>query len=481
MGHAVIAPFALDWEPMRREAPEWFRDAKFGLFFHWGPYSVPAFQNEWYSRNMYCRGLEQHAHHVARYGQLAEFGYKDFMPMMTGKRFDPEEWAELTVRAGARYAGPVTEHADNFSMWNSRVNPVNCVNLGPKRDVTAEVAAALRRKDVRVLATFHHQWLWGWFMSTDTEADVYDPANERYYGPALPLETNRYLPWRLPDEAFCRTWAQKVREVVELVDPDMIYFDSRTHIISEAARHALVQDWYGGAVAADRIISGKQCDFPVGVVVPDLERGLFPAIQPFAWQTDDRLEDRTTWCHVEGAAYRPADRIIHQLCDVVSKNGNLLLNVGPKADGSFPEEAVRVLHRVGDWLRRNGRAIYGTRPHEVFGEGGGVLENQHFDVEDIIAQTETGLFGEKARDGLAWGDFRFTACGRSVFAIAMGAPRSNELHVRHLTAMHRRVGEVRLLDGGAPVSWRQDETGLHVVCDGSWKDDIANVLEIQLL
>lgn len=227
MSKPVLEPDAMDWSTLRREAPEWFRDAKFGLFFHWGPYSVPAFENEWYSRNMYAKGLSQHMHHLETYGFLGEFGYKDVLPLWKADRFDPDEWADLIVRSGAKYAGPVTEHADNLSMWDSAVNPVNAVNFGPKRDVVGELRKSIHGRGLRFAATFHHQWLWGWFMSSDPDADVYDPANEMFYGPALPLETKRYIPFRLPDAEFNRVWAQKVIEVIDRYDPDLVYFDSR--------------------------------------------------------------------------------------------------------------------------------------------------------------------------------------------------------------------------------------------------------------
>ena len=200
----------VNWNNVKREAPKWFRDAKFGLFFHWGPYSVPAYQNEWYSRNMYCKGLEQNQYHEKTYGSLHDFGYKDFYDMLKGEKFDPDQWASLVKRSGAKYAGAVSEHADNFSMWDSAVNPINSMNYGPHRDIVGECTEAFRKQGIRTVATFHHQWLWGWFMSTDNEADVYIPENEKYYGPALPLETNRYIPYRYPDEAFCKIWRDKV-------------------------------------------------------------------------------------------------------------------------------------------------------------------------------------------------------------------------------------------------------------------------------
>ena len=166
----------VNWNNVKREAPKWFRDAKFGLFFHWGPYSVPAYQNEWYSRNMYCKGLEQNQYHEKTYGSLHDFGYKDFYDMLKGEKFDPDQWASLVKRSGAKYAGAVSEHADNFSMWDSAVNPINSMNYGPHRDIVGECTEAFRKQGIRTVATFHHQWLWGWFMSTDNEADVYIPV-----------------------------------------------------------------------------------------------------------------------------------------------------------------------------------------------------------------------------------------------------------------------------------------------------------------
>ena len=157
----------VNWNNVKREAPKWFRDAKFGLFFHWGPYSVPAYQNEWYSRNMYCKGLEQNQYHEKTYGSLHDFGYKDFYDMLKGEKFDPDQWASLVKRSGAKYAGAVSEHADNFSMWDSAVNPINSMNYGPHRDIVGECTEAFRKQGIRTVATFHHQWLWGWFMSTD--------------------------------------------------------------------------------------------------------------------------------------------------------------------------------------------------------------------------------------------------------------------------------------------------------------------------
>ena len=232
------------WNDFKHETPDWFRDAKFGLFFHWGPYSVAEFGNEWYSRNIYDKGHEARAYHEKTFGNTADFGYKDLIPLFTGEHFDPEQWAGLVELSGARYAGPVTEHADNYSLWNSQINPINSVKTGPHRDVVGECLEAFRKRDIRCLATFHHQWLWGWYMGTDMEADVYRPENELYYSRILPLETNRYIPAMRPDREFCAQWRDKVLEVLWKYEPDAVYFDSRANLIPDMYKQQVCEALY---------------------------------------------------------------------------------------------------------------------------------------------------------------------------------------------------------------------------------------------
>lgn len=466
------------WDNLRREIPEWFRDAKFGLFFHWGPYSVPAYKNEWYSRNMYAKKNSINKYHVEKYGKVSEFGYKDFYPMMTGAKFDAAEWAEIVERSGAKYAGPVTEHSDNFSMWDSKVNEINCVNYGPKRDIFGECAREFRKRNIKVLATFHHQWLWGWFMSTDPDADVYDPANEKYYWKALPLETNRYAPYRLPDEEFNKMWIDKVNEVVDKYHPDVLYFDSRTNIIDEKYRQDMTEHFYRND---NTVLTYKQEDFPEGIGVYDIECGSFKEAREFPWQTDDRLEDNVTWCMVQNPKYKPAIRIVHQLCDIVSKNGNLLLNVGPYADGSFHEEARKILFEIGDWLKINGEAIYGTRPYDVAAEGPTEVSDVNYDIDMVNAQlnNEEGDAGDLHTGVFTSEDFRFTRKGDVVYAIAMGWSDSGKLSVNSLSADKTdKISKVSML-GAGELAFEQNSESLTVTLPKEKPCKFAYVLKVE--
>lgn len=452
-----------NWGDVSHPAPEWFRDAKFGLFFHWGPYCVPAYQNEWYSRNMYTKGLPQNVHHEETYGKLHDFGYKDFYPGMTGSKFDADAWADLVVRSGARYAGPVSEHADNFSLWDSQVNPINSVNHGPGIDVVGACAEAFRKRGIKFLTTFHHQWLWGWFMSTDNEADVYAPENEIYYGTALPLETNRYHPYRYPNEEFNTTWRNKVIEVIDKYSPDAIYFDSRAFIIDEAYRYDVADYYYNLSGHTEGIITYKQEDFPEGIGVYDIECGRFALPKEFPWQSDDRLEDNITWCIVQEPKYKSATRIVHQLCDIVSKNGNLLLNVGPYADGSFHPDAVSILYEVGDWLAINGEAIYETRPYTIAAEGPTTIDDANYDVDKINEQTIKGDAYDLHSDELKEQDFRFTTRPDALYTICMGWPADHVMKVRTLRKGNcQPINQISLLGSDTTLTWEQKEDALYV-------------------
>jgi alpha-L-fucosidase len=459
------------WQPewarlTNHVTPQWYEDAKFGIYFHWGIYSVPAFGSEWYSRNMYQTNQAAYRHHLEAFGSLDKFGYKDFIPKFTAEKFNADEWVEIFAAAGARYVGPVAEHADGFALWDSKVNPWNAARMGPKRDLLGELEKAVHKKGMKFATTFHHQWLWGWYATTVTNADVNDPQFSSFYGKALPLSAFDFGdPRPAPDKSFCDRWRAKVIEVIDHYHPDLIYFDSRTLIIDEQNWMDMLSHYYDQAAGTGRevVMTYKFNDFPTGSGVLDLECGRMASITPYKWQTDDDM-DWDSWAYLSHPNYKSTTRLIHQLVDIVSKNGNLLLDIGPRPDGTIPDPVRERLLAMGAWLKVNGEAIYGTRPYKVFGEG--------------PTQVVEGSFGETKLKGFTGQDFRFTAKGDVVYAFILAWPEDGRVRIRTLAAnapyARGKIQSVELLGHRGAVEWNQDEQGLGVKlpakkpCDHSW-------------
>lgn len=270
---AASRPYDPTWNSLARHpVPPWYRDAKFGIYCHWGIYSVPAFGNEWYSRTMYQKGTAENQHHLKTYGPLSTFGYKDFLPLFKAEKFDAERWADLFEKA-VKFAGPVTEHADGFAMWDSKLTRWNAARMGPKRDVVGELAGAIRRHGMKFIATFHHQWLWAWYPTEDKSVDASSPAFAGLYGPPVPAAAfdGPLLP--RPSRPFCDRWEAKVEEVIDKYHPDLIYFDARGFTIDEMHRRNFLAYYYNHAATRHQqvIMTYKDKDFAVGSGVVDLE------------------------------------------------------------------------------------------------------------------------------------------------------------------------------------------------------------------
>jgi alpha-L-fucosidase len=443
------APYQPTWDSLQQHpVPQWFDDAKFGIYFHWGPYSVPAYDNEWYSRNMYIPGHKANEHHLATYGDLSEFGYKDFIPMFTAEHFDAEEWTDLFQKAGARFVGPVTEHADGYSMWDSQINPFNAAQTGPKRDIVAEMEKAVRARGLNFIATLHHKWLWAWYPTTDLTTDASDPAYASLYGP--PTQREDFEDPK-PDDAFCDTFVDKIKEVIDGYQPDLLYFDARLDTISERHRQDFVAYYYNKAAEWGRevAVTYKNEDLPEGAGIFDLERGRMSGLRDFKWLTDDSI-CWNSWADLHEPSYKSVKRLIDGLVDIVSKNGNLLLNIPPTADGRIPDPIRERLLGMGAWLDVNGEAIYGTRPWQAYGEG--------------PTEVFEGHFSEKDNPDLTASDIRFTTKPDALYAIVMGWPEG-ALHIASLvpgTLPSERIGSVELLGLDGALEWSQDETGLTV-------------------
>lgn len=353
------------WESLQQyRVPEWYERAKFGIFIHWGVYSVPAFGNEWYSRNMYIQGSREYEHHIKTYGPHKDFGYRDFIPMFRAEKFDPQEWAALFQKAGAQYVVPVAEHHDGFQMYDSGLSEWNAGKMGPKRDVLGELSREFRRQGLVNGASSHRVEHW-FFMGHGREfdSDIKEPLRRGdFYWPSMPEPDHQDLfSVPAPTQEYLDDWLCRCCELVDKYRPKIIYFDwwiqhsaVKPYLKKFAAYYYnRAEEWGEGVV-----INYKHDAFMFGTAVVDIKRGQFADVKPYIWQTDTAVA-KNSWCYTEGNEYKTSPQIIRDLVDIVSKNGRLLLNVGPKADASKAPnfhgiiKSVEVLGRepAPEWLR----------------------------------------------------------------------------------------------------------------------------------
>ncbi len=460
----VIAggPYQDTWESLSRyNVPEWYRNAKFGIFIHWGIYSVPAFGSEWYSRNMYVKDSPEYKHHLETYGKHTEFGYKDFIPMFTADKFDPDAWAELFARAGAKYVVPVAEHHDGFQMYRSEISHWNAYEMGPRRDVLGQLKESCRKKGMEIGASSHRVEHW-FFMGHGREydSDVREPMERGdFYWPAMPEQNHHDLYSEpMPTEEFLQDWLVRCCEIVDKYRPRIVYFD--WWIQHSAVRPYLrkfAAYYYNRAArwGSDAVINYKHDAFLFGTAVPDVERGQFADIKPYFWQTDTAIA-LNSWGYTEHNNFRPAQDILCDLVDIVSKNGCLLLNVGPKPDGTITREDRAVLLKIGEWLKINGEAIYDSRVWRKYGEG--------------PTQVTDGQFSDGIKKNFTSRDFRFTTAGGYLYAFAMKCSESGEYCIRSLgiqdasrqANFHGIIRNAEVLGCNEKPRWSRDQEGLHI-------------------
>ncbi len=465
---SAVPPFTTDWESLalHEEAPEWFRDAKFGIYFHWGVYSVPAFGSEWYPRNMHQKNNRVYAHHVETYGDPAEYGYDRFVPMFGAEKFDAEEWVDLFEKAGAQFAGPVAEHHDGFAMWDSELTPWNAKDRGPKRDITGELAAALRKRGMKLVTSFHHarNSLW----EKDGKWTGHYDGAKRDFPSVLEDPERAVLYGYVPREEFLAMWLGKLKEVIDSYQPDLMWFDSWLHEIPEEIRQEYLAYYFNRAREwnKDVVVTFKQQDFPRTVAVDDYEKGRADRLTEFTWLTDDTIS-RGSWCYTQDLRIKPTAEVVHVLIDIVSKNGQLLLNISPKADGTIPDEQKNVLLGLGEWLDVNGEAIYETRPWVIFGEGPTRMKKGGHFVGSLTYTAQ---------------DVRFTTRGDTLYAIFLGKP-GRTATIASLAAgtglYGGRVHMVSLLGGEPVLYYSQDAEGLHVVFPDDLPSEHATAIRIE--
>jgi len=457
-------PFRPDWATLvKYEPPQWYQDAKFGIFIHWGVYSVPAAQSEWYPREMYHPGEVAYKNFREHYAstdpaQKDAKGYKDLIPLFRAEHFDAAAWAKLFKDAGAQYVVPVAEHHDGFSMYDSGLSDWTVVKMGPKRDTLGELAKAVRGEGLHFGLSSHrveHNFFYDGGRAI--RSDVNDPKNAGLYGPAhefISGDGGLTNDWTYVSDAWARDWLARDTELVEKYKPEIVYFDwwiGQPLMRRAVAEFAAFYYNYAAAHGTTAVINFKDFAINHKAGVLDFERGQQDHIVPDHWQTDTSISD-ASWGYIEHDTFKTPAFLVDQLVDIVSKNGNLLLNFGPRSDGTIPDEVRATLLEMGAWLKVNGEAIYATTPWKTFGEG--------------PTQVQAGSFHDTDTKPYTAEDFRFTAKGSTVYAIGMACPKDGKATIRSLGWAHEGsalpIATIELLGSTGKVTWTQGANALDV-------------------
>jgi alpha-L-fucosidase len=469
-----------NWESIKAhyKDPKWFNKQKFGIFVHWGAYSVPAFGSEWYPRQMYMDTAtfsaqldleksgpnETYLHHKKVWGDQKKFGYKDFIPMFKGEKFNAKTWIDLFKKSGAKYVIPVADHHDGFAMYNAKTTRWNSVNMGPKRDVLGELFAEGRKQGLIMGASSHYAFNWSFYNKKDG-FDTTDPAYADLYsskGKNLKEPTS---------EEFKLKWWNRTVDLIDNYKPDILWFDFCIDIPDfKDLRPKIAAYYYNKGIEWNKevVLQDKNFNheaFPEGTVIYDLERGKLPGIRKLPWQTDTSI-GKNSWSYVTNWESKTTQQLIDDLVDIVSKNGSLLLNVGPKSDGTIPEDQKLILLQIGSWLKINGEAIYDTNYWKTFGEGPTLVKEGHH--------------SEAKNKDFTGQDIRFTQNGKNVYAILMRWPENNKVVINSVKNTEDKVQNVQMLGSKYKLKWSQNENGLTVEMPTKKPCDYAFVLKLTM-
>ncbi|MBB3293331.1 alpha-L-fucosidase [Mitsuaria sp. BK045] len=513
---AAPAAFAPTWDSLvgGYRAPDWFRDAKFGIWAHWSAQCVPEV-GDWYARSMYLQGHGHYDHHVKTYGHPSKVGFMEIQNRWKAEHWQPEELMDLYVKAGAKYFVALANHHDNFDAYDSKYHGWNSVRVGPRRDIVGIWAKAARRRGLRFGVSNHSAHAWHWLQPAygyDAEGPLagqrYDAfrlrkadgkgqwwegldPQELYTGPNMVIpdgitsikaaqdwhEANDRI-WNedppAGNPAFTRQWFLRCRDLVDSYRPDLLYFDNYGLPLGQAGLDITAHfynasmAWHGGRLEA--VVNAKFLppERRAGLV-EDTERGFREGIEPLPWQTDTCIGEwhYNRWIY-EGHLYKPAAAVIHRLCDIVAKNGNLLLSVPLRGDGTLDADERKILADLAEWMGRNAEAIHGTRPWRRYGEG----------PTRVRADAEEGqpmVFGGQ--------DIRYTTKDGALYAIALGWPESGVLR---LTALAQdsalapgAIERVEALGAAQPLSFSRTAKALEVRVPEGLAGSAAIALKIQ--
>jgi alpha-L-fucosidase len=484
--------FQPSWESLSRyEAPDWFRNAKFGIYMHWGPMTVVPGHGGWYGRHMYMQQNTEwgndYAIHHRQFGHPSEFGYKDIIPLWKAEKWDPDELVSLYKKVGARYIACVAVHHDNFDCYNSSFQPWNSVNMGPGRDIVGEWRKAVLKYGLKFGVTSHCDRSWTWF-STSYGSDSTGSLKGVPYDGNLTMNDGRgkwwegydprdlynrpHKPTEPADSAYLSRWFRRTMELIDNYRPDLIYFDGPIPLVGtnspkgengrpvhekyglEIVSHFYNanREWHLGKPEAVVTVKswGPGSVYDQNAVVMDVEKGSVNHIREKPWQTDTSIPG--TWFYNGSGTAELSDTVIvHNLCDIVSKNGNMMLNVGLRPDGTLPDDERSILEGIGRWLQINGEAIYETRPWKIFGEG--------------ITRVREGEFNQNTKPFTSM-DIRFTTRDKVLYAIVLGWPQNREVLIKTLNTpsehFPRKIRSIKMLGSETKIIWERDLNGLTV-------------------
>jgi len=509
-------PFSADWNSLTNyQTPEWFRDAKFGIWAHWGPQCEPE-EGDWYARNMYIPGQADYNLHISEYGHPSTNGFKDVIHEWKAAKFDPDKLLAFYKANGAKYFMALAAHHDNFDNFNSKYQPWNSVAVGPHKDLIGGWAAAARKNGLRFAVSVHSSHAWSWYevaQGADKDGPFagvpYDGKLTKADGKGLwwdgldpqDLYAQNHTPGKklvwdwdpaqgssVPDAAYQLKFFKRVKQLWDDYQPDMIYFDDDVlplHGVTDDIGLNLAAHFYNSSIQLhgrnEAVMNNKMLnDMQREAMVYDIERGKASGILPLPWQTDTCIG---SWHYKLERflkhEYVPASTVIRMLADIVSKNGNLMLSVPLNRDGQPDADEIKIVSDIGAWMKINGDAIYSTRPWKIYGEG----------PSTVVA--EKGQFGGQAveqKKPFTAEDIRFTQSkdGRTLYAIVLEIPKDGRVTVKSLASGSAnwpgKIGSVQLVGGSwwsSRLKFTRDENGLHVSLPGKLPSQIACALKIQ--
>ncbi|MCL7762594.1 alpha-L-fucosidase [Polaribacter sp. Z014] len=476
-----VAHFEENWKSLEKanKAPKWFQDAKFGIYTHYGPVSS-VFEGSdpdtwyagWHGMKMYEDGKKVPTKngkpssnfilHSKKYGDPAKFGYKYIIEQFNPSAFNAKEWADLFAQSGAKFAGPVAMHHDNFAMWDSKVTRWNSMNYGGI-DPSASLKKEIESHGMKFMGSFHHAFTWKYFAPAHAYGGI-DPADYDLYTNPHSLESDT------PDKDFYNAWWAKIKEFIDVYQPDVIWFDWWLENMNEETREKFLAYYYNKGIewGKEVVVCYKENTFPEKSAVKDFERGRPNQPKEQVWLTDT---SPGSWFYRPNAKFTTANELVDILVDIVSKNGLMLLNVPPNPDGSIPQEMKDLLIDMGAWLKINGHAIYGTRPWTIFGEGPTRLPEGGHKVEKIkISYTNT--------------DIRFTKkSDKEFYAIVMDTP-VNEIIIKSLSTqlgvLNSKIQKIELLGSNEEIKWRRNEKGLIIKAPKQFPSNFSHAFKITL-